>query len=122
MRPAAHARTARTLSARTLIVRARHQGIQQQRGVGGGAGERSGNHELRGIARAFPGRHQPTSGLQPDQPACRGRDPHGAPAVGPGANGNSPAATAAALPPEEPPELRLSAYGLRDGGAIRFSL
>ncbi|CAH0316047.1 hypothetical protein SRABI128_04683 [Microbacterium sp. Bi128] len=45
MRPAAHARTART-----LIVRARHQSIQQQRGVGGGAGERSGNHELRGIA------------------------------------------------------------------------
>ena len=65
------------------MVRARHQGIEQQRGVGGGAGERSGNHELRGIARAFPGRHEPTSGLQPDQPACRGRDPHGAAAVGP---------------------------------------
>ena len=40
----------------------------------------------------------------------------------PGAKGTSPAATAAALPPVEPPELRLRAYGFRDGGAIRFSL
>ena len=40
----------------------------------------------------------------------------------PGAKGTRPAATAAALPPQEPPELRLRAYGFRDGGAIRFSL
>ena len=40
----------------------------------------------------------------------------------PGAKGTKPAATAAALPPEDPPELRLSACGLRDGGAMRFSL
>ncbi|MCB5281140.1 hypothetical protein BJQ89_00880 [Arthrobacter sp. ES1] len=40
----------------------------------------------------------------------------------PGANGTRPAATAAALPPEDPPELRLNACGLREGGAIRFSL
>ena len=40
----------------------------------------------------------------------------------PGAKGTIPAATAAALPPVDPPELRLSACGFRDGGAIRFSL
>src|ERR1700752_5365894 len=33
----------------------------------------------------------------------------------PSAHGTSPAATAAALPPEEPPGTRLSSHGLRGG-------
>ncbi|BBE21189.1 hypothetical protein MN0502_00720 [Arthrobacter sp. MN05-02] len=40
----------------------------------------------------------------------------------PGANGIIPAATAAALPPDEPAGLRRRSRGLRAGGAIRFSL
>src|SRR5205823_12556341 len=40
----------------------------------------------------------------------------------PSAHGASPAATAAALPPEEPPGTRFRSHGLRTGPKAEFSL
>ncbi len=40
----------------------------------------------------------------------------------PSAHGASPAATAAALPPEEPPGTRVVSHGLRTGPKAEFSL
>ncbi|MCY1384729.1 hypothetical protein D9M69_730220 [compost metagenome] len=69
-----------------------------------------------------PAGTSPRPGLRPTRPQAAAGIRTEPPPSDPGANGSSFAATAAALPPEEPPELRLSAWGLRDGGAILFSL
>src|SRR6266851_2850737 len=44
------------------------------------------------------------------------------PVSGPSAHGASPSATAAALPPEEPPGTRSRSHGLRTGPKPEFSL
>src|SRR6476659_7466448 len=75
-----------------------------------------------GSPELSPAGTSPRPGFNPPSPHAAAGLRTEPPPSDPGAQGSSPAATAAALPPEEPPELRLSAYGLRDGGAIRFSL
>ena len=65
---------------------------------------------------------RPSEGLKPESPhAAEGMrmDP---PPSEPVANGTIPAATAAALPPEEPPGVRVVSHGLRVVPKIKFSV
>ena len=86
-----------------------HERVKQQGRIRGGAGQRTGDHQPGGIAALSPAGTSPRPGFSPTRPqAAAGMRTEPPPSL-PGAKGTSPAATAAALPPEEPPELRLGA-------------